>query len=116
MIPHSPLLTSYVPSFGNDITVANGTCVPMTKHGNISLFPSLSHKDVLLVSKLSNNLALVQKLTHDFMFYISFPFYLVFYDLITRRNIETINDQGGLYCLKSLGTNDYLPSPILHYF
>ena len=109
MTPHSSLLTSYVSLFGNHITVANETHIPITGRGNVSFLPSLNLKDVLHVPSLSNNLISVKKLTRDLKCsVIFFSTHCVFQDLAMGRTIGTVKEQGGLYCFNNLGSKDSL--------
>jgi len=107
MTLHSFLLTSYVSIFENQITVANGTHIPITGHGNVSFLSSLNLKDVLHVPNLSNNLISVKKLTHDLKCFVTFfPIHCVFQDLAIGRKIGTVKEQGELYCFNNLGSKD----------
>jgi len=93
MTPHSSLLTSYISLFGNRITVANGTCIPISKCGNVSLLPWLNLKDVLYIPKFSSKLISVQKLTHDLKCSVNFfPSHCVFQILPTGRTIGTVKE------------------------
>jgi len=107
-VSNSSLLTSYVSLFGNHITVANGTHIPIIGRGNVSFLPSLNLKDVLHVPSLSNNLISL-KFTGDLKCFVTFfPTHCVFQDLATGRTIGTVKEQGGLYCFNNLGSKDSL--------
>ena len=102
MTPHSSYFSSYTILTGNQhITVANGSHTPVTGCGNIQLQSSLHLNNVLHVSKLSNNLLSIHKITQDLNCGVTFfHSYCAFQDLALRRTIEIAKEQGGLYYLQ----------------
>ncbi|XP_016168907.1 uncharacterized protein LOC107611507 [Arachis ipaensis] len=90
MTPHSLSFSSYTNSYGHkQITVANGSHIPITGYGNIHLQPSIHLKNVLHVPKLSTNLMSIHK------------------DLTTGRTIGIAKEQDGLYYLQHKKTKHH---------
>ncbi|XP_072084397.1 uncharacterized protein [Arachis hypogaea] len=101
MTPHSLSFSSYTNSSGHkQITIANGSHIPITGYGNIHLQPSIHLKNVLHVPKLSTNLLSIHKVTKDLNCAATFfHTHYVFQDLATKRTIGIAKEQDGLYYL-----------------
>jgi len=102
MTPHSSYFSSYnALSCNQHINVANGFNTHIIGCGNIHLQPSFSLKNVLHISKLSNNLLSIHKITQDLNRpVIFFHSHCVFQDLATGRTIGIAKEQGRLYYLQ----------------
>lgn len=92
---YKPLETS------NQITIANGTSVPITGQGKVDLYPILSIKQVLHVLNLATNLISVHQLTKQLNCRsIFYPHTCEFQDMNAGKMIGVVEEHNGLYFIK----------------
>lgn len=103
------LLSSQPSSHSQHVVVGDGTRLPITGSGHLSLPTHSSHlhlKNVLISPRIIQNLISVRQFTTDNLCSIEFdPFGLSVKDLRTRTEIIRCNSSGPLYSIR-------LPSPL----
>ena len=96
------VFSSFNPSVHPGVTLANGSCVPVSGSGSVNIFANLSLPSVLHVPSLPFNLMSVSKLTKQLNCSVTFfSDSVVVQDLKTRRMIEKGYEAHGLYYLSS---------------
>jgi transposase InsO family protein len=101
MTSYSSLIDSLIPSPIKSVQVANGTPMPISGYGNVSLSSSLPLSSVLHAPNLSNNLLSISKITKNLNCSVTFhSSHCVFQDNLTKMTIGVGRERGGLYYLE----------------
>ena len=89
-------LSSVYPS----VKIVDGTKPPVLGNGVVQAAPSLTLTDVIYVPRFSISLLSISQFTkHDNCKITFFSSHYVFQDLLTRKMISSVHEQGGIYYL-----------------
>lgn len=93
----------------NGIFNANGVYYPISKAGDVTIYPNLILQNTLVVPSLSSKLISVGQLTRDLNCVVHiFSDYSTFQDIKTKRILGRGIRKGGLYYLSDMKTGDAL--------
>ena len=108
MTSNPSLLNSLISLSVKSVQVANGTPMPISGSGSVSISSTLSLAFALLAPNLSNNLLSISKITKNLNCFVTFhSTHCVFQDNLMKTTIDIGKKRWGLYYLE--GTRELQP-------